>query len=33
LKDFLPALDADEEIKQVAEEVKAFASKYSIPGI
>jgi glycine hydroxymethyltransferase len=33
LKDFLPALDADEEIKQVGEEVKAFASKYSIPGI
>ncbi len=33
LKDFLPALDADEEIKQVGEEVKAFASKYSIPGV
>jgi glycine/serine hydroxymethyltransferase len=33
LKDFLPALDEDEEIKQVAEEVKAFSSKYSIPGI
>lgn len=33
LKDFLPALDEDEEIKAVAEEVKAFASKYSIPGI
>ena len=33
LKDFLPALDTDDEIKQVAEEVKAWASKYSIPGI
>lgn len=33
LKDFLPALDSDEEIKQIGEEVKAFASKYSIPGI
>jgi glycine hydroxymethyltransferase len=33
LKDFLPAIEADEEIKQVGEEVKAFASKYSIPGI
>jgi len=33
LKDFLPALETDEEIKQVGEEVKAFASKYSIPGI
>jgi glycine hydroxymethyltransferase len=33
LKDFLPALDSDEEIKQVSEEVKAFASKYSIPGV
>lgn len=33
LKDFLPALDEDEEIKQVGEEVKAFASRYSIPGI
>ncbi len=33
LKDFLPALEADEEIKQVASEVKAFSSKFSIPGI
>ena len=33
LKDFLPAIESDEEIKQVGEEVKAFASKYSIPGI
>ena len=33
LKDFLPALDTDEEIKAVAEQVKAFASKYSIPGV
>jgi len=33
LKDFLPALDTDEEIKAVGEQVKAFASKYSIPGV
>ena len=33
LKDFLPALDDDEEIKVLSEEVKAFASKFSIPGI
>lgn len=33
LKDFLPALDEDEEIKEYAEKVKAFSSKYSIPGI
>ncbi len=33
LKDFLPVIETDEEIKQVGEEVKAFASKYSIPGI
>ena len=33
LKDFLPALDADEEIKAVGEEVKVFSSKYSIPGV
>lgn len=33
LKDFLPALDEDAEIKQVAEEVKAFASRFSIPGV
>lgn len=33
LKDFLPALEEDEEIKAVGEQVKAFASKYSIPGI
>ena len=33
LKDFLPALELDEEIKLVGEEVKAFSSKYSIPGI
>jgi len=33
LKDFLPALEVDEEIRALAEEVKAFASKFSIPGI
>ena len=33
LKDFLAALDTDEEIKQVAAQVIAFSSKYSIPGI
>lgn len=33
LKDFLPAISQDEEIPKVAEEVKAFASRFSIPGI
>lgn len=33
LKDFLPALDEDEEIKEVAEQVKAYSSQFSIPGI
>ena len=33
LKDFLPAITDDEEVKKVAEEVKAYASKFSIPGI
>mmetsp|Transcript_32568 Transcript_32568/g.24066 ORF Transcript_32568/g.24066 Transcript_32568/m.24066 type:complete len:179 (+) Transcript_32568:784-1320(+) len=33
LKDFIPALDSDEELKQLGEEVKAFCKKYSIPGI
>jgi len=33
LKDFIPALEEDEELKNVAEEVKAFASKFSIPGL
>lgn len=33
LKDFLPALEEDEEIKQVGEEVKAFSTRFSIPGI
>ena len=33
LKDFLPALDEDEEIKAVAEQVKVYSSQFSIPGI
>lgn len=33
LKDFIPAIADDEEVKKVAEEVKAFASRFSIPGI
>lgn len=34
LKDFLPALEQeDEEIRQVAELVKAFSVRFSIPGI
>jgi len=33
LNDFLDALHADEETKAVCEEVKAFARKYSIPGL
>lgn len=33
LKDFLPALDQDEEIKALGEEIKAFSSQFSIPGI
>jgi len=33
LKDFLPALDTDEELKAVAEEVRAYSSQFSIPGI
>jgi len=33
LKDFLPALETDKDIKVLAEEVKAFSSQFSIPGI
>jgi glycine hydroxymethyltransferase len=33
LKDFIPALETDEELKQVAEQVKAYSSQFSIPGI
>ncbi len=33
LKDFLPALENDEELKKLAEEVKAFSRQFSIPGI
>jgi len=33
LKDFIPALDEDEELKALGEEVKAFSSKFSIPGV
>ena len=33
LTEFNPAAEADEEIKQIREEVKAFATKFSIPGI
>lgn len=33
LKDFIPAIEDDEEVKKVGDEVKAFASKFSIPGI
>ncbi len=33
LVDFLPALEADEELHQVAAEVKAWAQKFSIPGV
>eukprot|EP00347_Sterkiella_histriomuscorum_P008940 403343157 len=33
LKDFLPALETDEEIRALGDEVKAFSSKFSIPGI
>ena len=33
LKDFIPALEQDEEIPKIRDEVKAFASKFSIPGI
>ena len=33
LKDFLPALDEDVELKELSEQVKAFSNKYSIPGI
>jgi len=29
----LPALEANEELKALGEEVKAFASKFSIPGL
>lgn len=33
LKDFIPALDDDEEIVRLGEEVKAFSAKYSMPGL
>ena len=33
LVDFITHLEKDEEIKQVGEEVKAFARKFSIPGV
>lgn len=33
LKDFLPAIENDEEIKKLGDEVKAFSTKFSIPGI
>ena len=33
LKDFIPALEDDEEIVRLSEEVRAFASKFSMPGL
>jgi glycine hydroxymethyltransferase len=33
LVDFIAALETDTEVKAVAEEVKAFARQYSIPGL
>ena len=33
LKDFIPAIESDEDIKKLGEEVKAFSKKFSIPGI
>ena len=33
LKDFVTNLEEDEEIKNTAEEVKAFARRFSIPGM
>jgi glycine hydroxymethyltransferase len=33
LKDFIPALEEEEELKKYGEEVKAFASQFSIPGV
>lgn len=33
LTDFIEAINNDEEVKAVSEEVKAFARKFSIPGL
>jgi len=33
LVDFVPAVEQDEEVKQLASEVSAFAKQYSIPGV
>lgn len=33
LKDFLPALDEEEELKALSEEVKAYSVQFSIPGV
>jgi glycine/serine hydroxymethyltransferase len=33
LKDFLPALYADEETKKIAQEVIELTQKFSIPGV
>jgi hypothetical protein len=33
LKDFLPVLETDEEIKKVGLEVKEWASKFGMPGL
>lgn len=33
LKDFLPAIENDEELKALGEKVKEFASKFGLPGI
>lgn len=33
LADFLPALDQDEEIPKIREEVSAWAKSFSIPGV
>ena len=33
LKDFLPAVEADEELKKLSEEVKDYTRKYSLPGV
>ncbi len=33
LTDFIEAIHADAEIKELSEEIKQFARQYSIPGI
>ncbi len=33
LKDFLPALEGDEDLRVLGDEVKVFASRFSIPGV